>query len=226
MVLSRFALVAVVAAGSVEAAEPAIVGRAVVADGDTFTLGYSRIRLWGVDAPELHQTCTLPDGRLWTCGVQAREALKRIVAGQTVRCEPQYRDPNGRPVSRCAVAGKDLGGQLVTSGWALDFPRYSGGAYTPAELGARSRRIGVWQGTLTAPWEWRAAQRRGADAVAAGPANPACRIKGNINPAGGRIAHAPGQRDYEAVRIDPARGERWFCSLADAYAAGWRFAER
>ncbi len=45
---------------------------------------------------------------------------------------------------------------------------------------------------ITTLWEWRAAQRRGADAVAAGPANPACRIKDNINAAGGRIAHAPG----------------------------------
>lgn len=205
MTSSRLALVlaAITAAGSVQAAEPAIVGRAVVADGDTFTLGSTRIRLWGVDAPELHQTCTLPDGRPWTCGVQAREALKRIVAGRPVRCEPQYRDPNGRSVSKCAVVGKDLAERLVASGWALDFPRYSGGAYTSAELRARSRRFGVWQGALTAPSEWQAAQRRGADAVAAGPANPACRIKGNINAAGGRIAHAPGQRDYEAVRIDP-----------------------
>jgi len=53
-----------------------------------------------------------------------------------------------------------------------------------------------------------------------------CRIKGNINAAGQRIAHAPGQRDYASVTIDPARGERWFCTMPEARAAGWRQAMR
>jgi hypothetical protein len=50
----------------------------------------------------------------------------------------------------------------------------------------------------------------------------ACRIKGNINMSGERIYHVRGQPYYDATRIDPAKGERWFCSEEQARAAGWR----
>jgi endonuclease YncB( thermonuclease family) len=49
-----------------------------------------------------------------------------------------------------------------------------------------------------------------------------CRIKGNISDRGDRIYHVPGSRHYDRTRIDTARGERWFCSAADARAAGFR----
>jgi hypothetical protein len=50
-----------------------------------------------------------------------------------------------------------------------------------------------------------------------------CNIKGNISEASGeRIYHLPGQRYYDATRIAPQKGERWFCSEQDARKAGWR----
>jgi hypothetical protein len=52
--------------------------------------------------------------------------------------------------------------------------------------------------------------------------SPNCLIKGNVSTRGERIYHPPGCRYYDATEIDPARGERWFCSEADARAAGWR----
>jgi len=58
-------------------------------------------------------------------------------------------------------------------------------------------------------------------AVAPAP-DPACRIKGNINARGERIYHVPGANSYAATRIDPGRGERWFCSVDEAERAGWR----
>jgi hypothetical protein len=48
-----------------------------------------------------------------------------------------------------------------------------------------------------------------------------CRIKGNIG-ANGRIYHMPGSRDYDKVVINPAKGERYFCSEEEARACGWR----
>jgi hypothetical protein len=51
---------------------------------------------------------------------------------------------------------------------------------------------------------------------------PACLIKGNIGSKGERIYHPPGCKYYAATVIDPQRGERWFCSEAEAVAAGWR----
>ncbi len=50
-----------------------------------------------------------------------------------------------------------------------------------------------------------------------------CNIKGNISiNTGERIFHVPGQEYYAATKISPQYGERWFCSEAEAWAAGWR----
>jgi len=48
-----------------------------------------------------------------------------------------------------------------------------------------------------------------------------CQIKGNIG-SSGRIYHLPGSDSYAGTRIDESKGERWFCTEAEARAAGWR----
>ncbi|TBD04596.1 hypothetical protein ELH21_09410 [Rhizobium leguminosarum] len=54
-----------------------------------------------------------------------------------------------------------------------------------------------------------------------------CKIKGNVSIGSGeRIYHLPGQEYYGETRISPQYGERWFCSEAEARAAGWRRAGR
>ena len=54
-----------------------------------------------------------------------------------------------------------------------------------------------------------------------------CNIKGNISiNTGERIYHVPGQKFYDETIIRPEYGERWFCSEADARAAGWRRSKR
>lgn len=50
-----------------------------------------------------------------------------------------------------------------------------------------------------------------------------CSIKGNVSVnSGERIYHLPGQEFYAETVIRPEYGERWFCSEAEARAAGWR----
>ncbi len=49
-------------------------------------------------------------------------------------------------------------------------------------------------------------------------------IKGNISAKGDRIYHMPGSRSYVSTQIDTKQGERYFCSEAEAQAAGWRAA--
>mgnify|MGYP001799912700 FL=1 len=57
--------------------------------------------------------------------------------------------------------------------------------------------------------------------------NPNCLVKGNISISSGRkLYHLPGMKDYEETTIYPDEGERWFCSEADAIAAGWTKAPR
>ena len=48
-----------------------------------------------------------------------------------------------------------------------------------------------------------------------------CLIKGNINSKGVKIYHLPGSSAYNSTKIDTDQGERWFCTEAEAIAAGW-----
>lgn len=59
-------------------------------------------------------------------------------------------------VATCARAdGRDVNGWLVRQGWALDWPRYSRGAYAAAQPEARAAGRGVWAGAFVASWDWR-----------------------------------------------------------------------
>ena len=63
-----------------------VFGRAArIVDGDTFWLARLKVRLWGVDSPELQQGC-VAEGKVWHCGEEARAKLRSIVAGGEVRC--------------------------------------------------------------------------------------------------------------------------------------------
>ncbi|MCY3754817.1 MAG: thermonuclease family protein [Alphaproteobacteria bacterium] len=221
----RVLALAVLAAGLAwPAGAGTISGEARVIDGDTLAVAGRRIRLHGIDAPETRQTC-LRHGRRWACGKAATRAMRRLVGRDPVRCEVRARDRYGRSVAACFAAGRDLQRELVRQGLALAYRRYSV-RYVPDEDAARRERAGLWSGEFTEPWRWRRQQRRerpqsGNPAPKAG----ACLIKGNIS-RNGRIYHVPGGKHYDRTRIDEARGERWFCTEAEARAAGWRRARR
>ena len=208
------------------AAPGPIVGRADVVDGDTLSVAGVRIRIWGIDAPEGRQSCQDSVGHSYACGEVSAARMRALVADGEVRCVVRDHDQYGRSVSQCQAGGQDLGGVMVAEGLAVEYRQFDGGAYASSEAEARRAKRGLWAGTFEQPSRWRADER---GAVVAGPQPAAprgCLLKGNINAKGLRIVHAPGQRDYAATRIDVSRGERWFCSLADAQAAGWTPARR
>lgn len=219
-----------------------IVGPATVTDGDTIVINDTPIRLDGIDAPETDQTCIGGDRRAFPCGVQARDALRDMIADRRVTCAGEEIDQYDRRLMVCSTAGRELNAAMVAEGWALAFVRYSNRYLTQQER-AQARRTGMWAGAFIAPWDWR---RRGEDTVVLGTtevpvdaqalllppqfatqsASTGCEIKGNINRGGDRIYHVPGMHDYERTRINERNGERWFCTEAEAQAAGWRRAER
>jgi hypothetical protein len=67
--------------------------------------------------------------------------------------------------------------------------------------------------------------RRANELQAAEEARGDCRIKGDITVDGARLYHKPGDPAYAWTWISEAAGERWFCSVGEAEAAGWRAAE-
>jgi endonuclease YncB( thermonuclease family) len=128
-----------------------------IIDGDTIRIGDTRIRLHGIDAPELKQTCTT-GGKEWPCGREATNALIRIVGEQQVSCFQRDLDRYGRIVAVCRAGSVDLNAWMVSSGWAVAYKRFSMD-YVRDEDAARSARKGVWRGRFVMPWDWRRAKR-------------------------------------------------------------------
>ncbi|MGO4908911.1 thermonuclease family protein [Pseudorhodobacter sp. W20_MBD10_FR17] len=194
-----------------------LTGQARIVDGDTIVVAGERIRLFGIDAPELRQRCD-PSGRNWECGVWAAQVLAKLAARGVLKCEALDRDRYGCTVARCTAAGRDIGAEMVRQGAAAAYVQYSLD-YVTLEATAKAELRGLWSGAVTAPADYRKIAKRQ-------PAPEGCAIKGNINTKGKRIYHMPGQRDYDATRISVAKGEAFFCSEADAQAAGFRAAKR
>ncbi len=201
-----------------------LVGKARATDGDSLRMGDKRIRLFGIDAPESAQTCSV-EGEPWKCGRASRKALERLTRGQVLTCLVRDMD-RGRYVATCRVDGEDINARMVRRGWAVAYKRYSLD-YWPDELAARAGGLALWRSEFKRPHDYRAGLRakRAARAPQA-PPSADCNIKGNISRSGTRIFHMPGQRDYTRTRINEENGERWFCSAQNAREAGWRMARR
>lgn len=201
------------------------IGSAIADDGDSITISGERIRLFGIDAPELSQQCSR-GGSPWPCGKAAHEQLSRYISGQEVRCERIDIDAFDRTIARCRAGEADLNRLMVAAGYAVAFRQYSSD-YVSAEDTAKNARRGLWSGAFTMPNEVRSAGRLGApsekSAVRVKPLRvaeqsaPSCVIKGNRSRRGEWIYHLPGMSYYEQTRA-----EELFCSEKQARDAGYR----
>lgn len=100
-----------------------------VIDGDTLTVGRHKIRLCGIDAPERGE----PGYK------EATAYLRQLTEGKPVICHPvgsgtpcdgrSERKSRDRMVATCFVEGKDLAAEMVRSGHAKDWPKFSAGYY-------------------------------------------------------------------------------------------------
>ena len=93
-----------------------------VVDGDTFWISSQdeRIRVWGLDAPEVD----MPGGS------QATATLTSMIAGQELTCRQRDIDRYGRIVGQCFLPdGRDITAVMIDSGTAQEFCRYSGNHY-------------------------------------------------------------------------------------------------
>jgi endonuclease YncB( thermonuclease family) len=203
------------------------IGRAK--DGDSLTVGNREVRLYGIDAPEWDQTCKRY-GRNWACGQVAAEELARLITGKELNCVAVDTDQYHRTVARCAAGDVDVNRTMVALGYAIAYRRYSS-AYVSAEDSARVNRRGLWAGAFEMPSLYRRGARdepvqersrkRSRQQVMSGyrpsaAPNGGCNIKGNRG-SHGWIYHLPGTPYY-----DRTRAEEWFCTQAQARAAGYR----
>lgn len=196
-------------------------GRVVeVTDGDTLTVLVGKqqikVRLVEIDAPEGGQAF----------GNRSKQSLSEICFGKTAVLIDKGTDRFERMLARVECDRVDANEEQVRRGMAWVYDQYvtDHGLYAIQD-NAKSKKLGLWTDPKpTPPWEWRHSAER---TKAPPPKSLAggCRIKGNINSRGDRIYHLPGQKYYGSTQINESSGERWFCSEADARAAGWRAAK-
>ena len=191
-----------------------VTGKVVgITDGDTFTLLTAdkkqvKIRLAEIDAPESGQPY----------GSKSKQVLSGLVFDKDVRIVVQTIDRYGRTVGRPYVGDLDISAEMIRMGAAWAYRDYLiDKSLLTLESAAKAEKRGLWglSEASVPPWEWR--RSGGQNATPNG-----CQIKGNINSKGDRIYHVPGSRSYGATKISESKGERWFCSEAEARAAGWR----
>ena len=193
-------------------------GPAAALTGDSIRVDGTTVRLAGIEAPASAQPCYRDDGRRWNCASTARSGLNKIVRGQKVTCTSSGQDDAGRTLAHCVIVadGKDLAAELVRKGYVFATDTSFFSALTSEEEAARSAKLGIWQGEVIRPQEWRdqtweAAKRDAPDG---------CPIKGVVR-ASAKLYALPWSDVYANARVRQERGERWFCSEDDAKAAGF-----
>jgi len=135
-----------------------------VVDGDSLAIGQKRLRLVGIDAPELQQTC-LRDGKAVQCGLMAKQHLAALVAATMISCADHGTDKHGRQLAVCrgrasndpvnsalVKAGQQatLNAQMVHDGWAVSY-----GDYKALEVLAALAGRGLWALEFEQPEDWR-----------------------------------------------------------------------
>jgi endonuclease YncB( thermonuclease family) len=109
-----------------------------VADGDTIIVGTRHYRLWGIEAPDLHQTCA----EAWAAGAESRRTLEQLIARRRIVCEDRGLDRYRRTLALCRADGLDLGTAMVGAGMAWASTDYTS-AYLGVEVEAREQERGV-----------------------------------------------------------------------------------
>ena len=130
-----------------------IQGTAIVIDGDTIRIGNSKIRLHGIDAPELKQRCT-KDGKKWNCGLGSTDFLRDLIRNDHILCDTSGLDRYNRYIGICYKNNIDLNSQMVINGWAIAY-RYYSLDYVKEEIIAKSKKVGVWIGEFEEPYLYR-----------------------------------------------------------------------
>ena len=194
----------------------------VVIDGDTVEVDGQVLGLYGIDAPELGQTC-LDKSKRWRCGLQAAVELRTLLAfwGNATCLTVRAGDQALRAICHDPKYN-DAAEVLLARGLAIALPN-SVPAYKRAEIQAKTAKLGIWRGKFVEPAAWREGKRlaRSAEEAEDGPAE-VCDVKGTLTEKGERVYYVPTDKNYETIALSPARGERMFCSDDQAELAGWK----
>ena len=146
----------------VNSQEKKIEGLAIVTDGDTVKISNQKIRLFGIDAPEMKQKCKKPFisisfltlNKEYDCGVVSTNKLKKKIFNKEISCVVTNKDRYGRFIGECFYKNMNINSWMVENGYALAYLKYSK-KFQNQELNAKKNKLGIWQGPFEKPWDWR-----------------------------------------------------------------------
>ncbi len=177
---------------------------AEVHDGDTFTLkNGERVRLLGVDAPELGN-----------CGAsESASLLTSLVLGKTIKITDEKRDNYGRRMGLVWKGSTLVNEKMLKDGWAK--PNYDPNSKSEtlktAYKYASENKLGVYSSLCKK--------------VNPTPPSKNCTIKGNIDKAtGDHFYHLTTCPHYKQIVLDLDIGEQFFCTEKEAKEAGFTMA--
>ena len=134
-------------------AEKKIEGKAIIIDGDTIHIGKNKIRLHGIDAPEIKQICKIKD-KIWNCGIESSANLKKLIGKKNIKCEVSDIDRYKRYIAECYLNNLNINQYMVRQGWAIAYRYYSKQFIEDEEI-AQKYKLGIWQGTFIEPYLFR-----------------------------------------------------------------------
>ncbi len=142
-----------------------IIGIPRVVDGDTVQINEFKIRLEGIDAPEIKQQCKKEKLKIssitgytfyknYNCGEVSKENLETKVDGSKIKCISSGKDRYIRYLAKCFKSKINLNRWMVRNGHAVAYRRYSK-EYVSDEDFAKKNKLGLWQGKFLNPAKWR-----------------------------------------------------------------------
>lgn len=148
-----------------------VVGIPEVIDGDTIRIEDLRIRLHGIDAPEMRQPALNADGQRFDAGLLAKQGLVRIIGPRRVECHWRRLDRFDRPLGICSMTdGTEINAAMIDAGlafayWSGDWPwrRPTSPEYAARSLAAMVRGEGFHGFTIASPQAYRAVLRQRED---------------------------------------------------------------
>ena len=139
-----------------------VIGFPKVVDGDTIHIESYKIRLEGIDAPEMKQRCKRPYLQIlffnfqkdYYCGQLSKKKLAQKIGKQPVKCILLGRDRYKRYLAKCLKGKINLNRWMVRNGYAVAYRKYSK-LYIPDENFAKEKKLGLWRGSFVKPEKWR-----------------------------------------------------------------------
>ena len=139
-----------------------IIGFPKVVDGDSIHIKSYKIRLEGIDAPEMKQKCKKPYLQImffnfqkdYYCGQVSKKKLVQKIGNKPVKCILLGQDKYKRYLAKCLKGTINLNRWMVRNGYAIAYRKYSK-KYVPDENFAKEEKIGLWGGTFIKPEKWR-----------------------------------------------------------------------